>query len=212
MGKVLELKGQRFGRLTIIKRVENDKWKNAKWLCQCDCGNVKKINGYELKNGHTKSCGCLQKERASKARKTHGHKINRVVTKTYTAWQSMLKRCDNPKNKNYKDYGGRGIKVCDRWLHSFENFLSDIGKAPNGLTLDRKNNNGNYEPNNCRWVAMTEQNQNSRWAKLTPAIVRIMRYLANDPQFTMSDLAYAFNVSISCVEKAISRKTWANID
>lgn len=126
---------------------------NKAWKCKCECGTVKRILQHSLVNGDSKSCGCYCREKAT----THG------LTKTplYRRWVSMKQRCDNPKNKAYKNYGGRGIKVCRRWL-KFENFLADMGTPSPGLSLERKNNNGNYTPKNCRWATGSEQCRNTR--------------------------------------------------
>ena len=140
----------------------------------------------------------------------HGHCKNNIITPTYTIWASMHARCNNSKNKAYKWYGGRGIVVCDRWK-DFRHFLSDMGERPKGLTIERKDNDGNYKPNNCKWATQQEQQQNKRGVKLTPNEVRIIRYLAEDTQFLQEDLAYAFRVNVNHIWKIIHRRTWANI-
>jgi len=144
---------ERYGRLTIIKEVER-KNHRRRFLCQCDCGNNKIIQLRFLKMGNTKSCGCLIKDNGNK----HGY----WGTRTYKSWDSMKSRCLNPNNKDFNIYGGAGITVCDRWM-KFENFLADMGERPEGTTLDRyPNQKGNYEPNNCRWATITEQNRNRK--------------------------------------------------
>ena len=157
MGTLIDLTGKRFGRLLVIGRAETDSRGKLSWLCKCDCGNEKTIRGDSLQGDRAKSCGCLQKEIASIGNRTHG--LSKVPT--YEVWYNMQHRCFNKNNHVYKNYGGRGITVCDRWL-KFENFYEDMGDKPKGLTLDRNDNHGNYEPSNCSWVTRKEQSRNIR--------------------------------------------------
>lgn len=152
MSKLIDITGQRFGKLTAIDYINNGRWK-----CKCDCGNEKIISGTDLRKGSTKSCGCLCKE----DRKKHGHARKRDVSKTYRIWSNMKTRCSNPKHIWYKNYGGRGIIVCERW-QIFENFLEDMGECPKGYQIDRLNNNGNYEPGNCKYIPLENQAFNRR--------------------------------------------------
>lgn len=125
----------------------------------CDCGNTIETVGYYLVQGDTKSCGCLQRETVLKLNTTHGK--SKTCLKEYRAWKAMKARCLNPNNPSYLIYGGRGIKVCKRWINSFENFYKDMGSAPDlKRSLDRKNSNGNYTPKNCRWATVREQTSN----------------------------------------------------
>lgn len=160
MKKFIDLAGQKFGRLTVIHRENNDKDGNSRWLCRCNCGKEKIIVGYSLKGGLTKSCGCLQKEKVKQSNTKHGHNTNKK-SRTYQSWISMVQRCINPKCKHYKNYGGRGISVHERWL-KFENFLEDMGEAPEGLSIDRINNNLGYSKENCQWATRKEQSRNKR--------------------------------------------------
>ncbi len=173
MGKKIEVKnGDKYGRLTIIKEVKPRIFKSGnvcrRVLCKCKCGNRKEVNLYSIKSGLTKSCGCLLKEKSTETMKKirhlgmevkNGHGMSE--TNTYFSWKSMKSRCLYKKNVAFNRYGGRGIKICDRWL-IFENFHADMGDRPEGKSLDRIDNEGNYEPGNCRWATRKEQGSNKR--------------------------------------------------
>lgn len=133
-----------------------NKWSKRLFRCECDCGGEKIVKMGCLKNGYTSSCGCLWREQAIKnIPRTHEMSASRE----YWIWKSMKARCLNPNNASFNRYGGRGISVCERWM-KFDNFYSDMGDAPSRLTLDRKDNNGNYEPGNCRWATYKQQQRN----------------------------------------------------
>lgn len=162
MGHALDIAGQRFGRLLIMKRVMVRGAKNVMWMCRCDCGGSVVAAASNIKSGITQSCGCLAREsaanllRGNTTQRTH-HKSQ---TLEYNSWGSMKQRCCNPRCPKYPNYGGRGIKICDRWLHSFENFLADMGPKPSRLyTLHRIDNDGNYESSNCEWATSMVQAQ-----------------------------------------------------
>ena len=148
--------GKRFGRLVAQKTA-----KGSKWLCLCDCGNEVVVSTQHLTSGHTLSCGCYKADRAKEANTTHGQGSARSgVTRTYRSWQSMKARCCNEDHDAYPYYGGIGITICERWLHSFENFYEDMGDRPPRHTIDRIDSTGNYEPGNCRWASDAVQKNN----------------------------------------------------
>lgn len=158
----LDLTNNRFGLLIALYETQyRGGDKSIKWFCLCDCGNTTIVSSNSLRQNVTKSCGCLQKQHQTFGSIKHGHTINNIFSKTYITWLNMIRRCSDPKVKNYENYGGRGIKVCERWLN-FKNFLDDMGDKPEGLVLDRKDNNGHYEPFNCRWVNYSVSNKNRR--------------------------------------------------
>lgn len=159
--KFKNLTGKKFGRLIAIKQVGKDKKGNYKWLCQCDCEKEKIILGFSLTGGRTKSCGCLNIEIARQRNTIHGHSRKGKITRTYRAWCHMIERCTKSDHRQYENYGGRGIKVCQRWL-KFKNFLEDMGECPPGLSIDRTNNNDGYCKQNCRWATINQQNNNTR--------------------------------------------------
>lgn len=156
MSKLIDLVGVKFSRLTVISRGVSSTRGDARWDCRCECGNTKLVAGNHLRNKAIVSCGCYRED----AKKTHG----RHRSATYTAWGNMVQRCSNPNNGGYKDYGGRGIAVCDRW-YSFENFYSDMGDAEYSLTLERVDNDLGYCKDNCKWATPTEQALNKRLRK-----------------------------------------------
>jgi len=146
--------GQRFHRLVIIKQDA----KLYHWLCQCDCGKVKSINGYKLANGHTRSCGCMRGESITKINKTHGFTVG-GQSGTYVSWCRMKTRCDNPNMRDFKYWGGKGIKYPDKWK-TFDGFLEDMGPCPYGHSIERRDNNKNYSKENCLWIPKENQSKN----------------------------------------------------
>jgi len=156
MARFFDITGLVFNRLTVIKKVAAKSKSSAYWECKCECGARSIVAGCKLKDGSTKSCGCHRSQLFNN--KTHGM-ANK--TPTYRTWKEMRQRCLNPKSDKAKWYREKGVTICSRW-DSFENFLADMGERPKGLTLDRKNPHGNYEPSNCRWATQKEQMNNTR--------------------------------------------------
>jgi hypothetical protein len=158
--------GDSFGRLTVIRRApRNEAAKNraVRWACRCACGAEVDVRSDQLRGGITKSCGCLSRDTAIATHTKHGHAAGAKLSREYTAWVNMRKRCSDQSSRHWKNYGGRGIRVCGAWESSFEAFLAAVGKSPGkGYELDRINNDGNYEPGNVRWATRAENIANRR--------------------------------------------------
>lgn len=180
---LIDLRGQRFERLLVIRRANKAGEGRPRWLCKCDCGKKVTVESRDLKKrkDSTKSCGCYTRDRIinfnkeSFPRLLHGHTRSGERPTEYEIWAGMRQRCLNPKHHAWKHYGGRGIKICERWSE-FANFFADMGRRPKGKSLDRINNDGNYEPDNCRWATRREQAQNTRRTKhASPSQLRISK-------------------------------------
>ena len=194
MRQVIDITDQRFGRLIALQETipiripQGNPTVQRCYLCECDCGKRVVIRFKSLRSGNSRSCGCWRMERVKKSKLVHGASSKR--TKTYAAWADMLFRCNNPTHKHYKHYGGRGIKVCERWQgeRGFVNFLTDMGEAPQGMSLERENNNSNYEPGNCKWATQREQANNNR---------RNVLIWTGENYVTMAQFARAFGIPYS---------------
>lgn len=198
----IELVGQTFGRLTVRERV-GTRNKKAMWQCVCDCGGTTVTSTGNLRSGMAQSCGCLARERASNYHWRHGG----CDSREYQTWSSVKQRCLNSLYAGYANYGGRGISVCERWLNSFEAFCEDMGPSPSGEhSIDRIDNDGNYEPGNCRWATKGEQMRNTRKNRLLTFCgkTQCLSAWAEEMGTTAQVLANRLNRSGWSVEEAIS--------
>lgn len=199
------LVGLRFGNLVVIE-LAYKKRSGTGYLCKCDCGTEKIVLGGNLKAGRTKSCGCLTYAKVSEKLTRHGHATTskKSASPTYSSWSSMLTRCYNENNKSYIRYGGRGITVCDRW-HNFESFLDDMGEKPKkGMSIERVNNDGNYEPGNCVWATATEQNRNTRKTLLNKPLADAIR----NSEVSVSDAVEITGCTIRAAKAAKYGSNW----
>ncbi len=195
--KIIDLTDQKFGRLTVLERTKNQGIQPT-WLCQCECGNQIVTQAGNLKNGNTKSCGCLKKETGKKIGKQnikHGHTLNGIRSKTYITWYNMIQRCTNLNHRSYKHYGGRGIKVCEAWL-SFESFFQDMGERPPNMSIDRIDNDGDYCSENCKWSTPKEQARNMT----TNRLITI-----DDITKCLAEWCYQYNLSRDTVDERMRR-------
>jgi hypothetical protein len=158
-GVARQILGARFGMLVPERRIPGAKNKEAVWVCRCDCGKEHLVATGNFVRGHAWSCGCTPSPNRVASATKHGHNKGGARSPTYYSWSAMRDRCLLTTHAHYDSYGGRGISICDRW-RKFENFLADMGERPEGKTLDRINNDGNYEPSNCRWATAKEQRAN----------------------------------------------------
>jgi len=161
MKPIINEVGNRYSKLTVTSYSHMNANGKACFVCKCECGNETIVSGSSLRNGRTRSCGCLLLEMVQMVSLRHGACANGKSTKEYHIWMGMRDRCRNPNNKAYRFYGAKGITVCKRWDEDFSNFLADMGKRPSPAhSIDRIKSTGNYEPSNCRWATMKEQQNN----------------------------------------------------
>ena len=195
--------GKRFGRLVAIQPIGKHRSGKIMWACQCDCGKYANVPSDSLVTGNTRSCGCLKTESLVTTKLTHGQSYSY----TYRKWLSMRGRCLNKQDAKYYLYGGRGITICQAWLDSFATFLTDMGECPKGLTLERIDSNGNYEPSNCRWATLVEQGRNRRCNKLTQQSADMIK--AAQGTITSKELAALFDITPSMVRIIWRGESWA---
>lgn len=197
--------GKVFTRLTVIEQRPSNKYRQKTWLCRCECGNELVVPTLSLNTGNTRSCGCYQKERSSELRLTHGLSKTRI----YGIWNAMVNRCHNPKDNNWGYYGGKGISVCEEWRNDIHSFISwaESNGYRSDLTIDRKDGQRDYCPENCRWTTMEEQAQNKSNTRFTPEDISNIR---EDPR-SLREIAEDYNVSITGISNIKAKKRWRNI-
>jgi len=173
--RLIDMTGRKHGRLTVIQRSPKPEFR-AQWQCRCDCGKVVIVDGVKLRSGHTKSCGCLRDHLFNQRIFKHGE----TESVEYETWCRMKDRCLNPRNPEFRNYGGRGITISPQWVNNFPQFLLDIGRRPLSTSIDRINVDGNYEPGNCRWANATIQRHNQR---PRPSYATLYHALKNAPEY-----------------------------
>ncbi len=199
MSKLIDLTGQNFGRLTVLKRIRDNDLHRPHWLCECSCGEKKIIKGDYLRSKNIKSCGCLRREVTSRRSTKHGCRTRANTSKSYAAWAQMLGRCTNNTHRQYKDYGGRGIVVCARWI-KFENFLEDMGESPRDKSIDRIDNNKGYYKSNCRWATIKQQQRNKRNNKFATF---------NNKTQLIIEWAREYGISITILRRRLFKNGWS---
>lgn len=195
---IIDMTGQRFGKLTVIGDSGERKNEQVCWTCICECGNTSTVRGANLRRGKAKSCGC-QKVFFEKGKKNKNHRFSNSHglhgTPIYNCWKAMMQRCTNPKHPAWEHYGGRGISVCERWL-DVKHFVEDMEPRPEGHSLDRIDTNGNYEPSNVRWATPTEQQNNRRCSR---------KIIVNGDSLTLKEAAKLTGIAYDTLKGRIAR-------
>lgn len=209
MRKYAVAAGQKFNRLTAVEPGPRNKNYGRRWHCRCACGQIVLVDEASLHTGATKSCGCWRREMQDamrRGRRGPGRGDDGKRTPTYSVWTNMKTRCLNRRNAAYPLYGGRGIKVCERWM-KFENFLADMGDKPEGKSLDRIDVNGNYEPGNCRWATANEQARNQRTTRLNDGVRALIDTRLAEGAL-QREVAAELGIHQTTVSDYVRRKTW----
>ena len=194
--RLIDLTGQTFGRLTVLKRAENSPSGRSRWLCQCECGNTCIVHSTSLHSGNTRSCGCLKAEVSREKATTHGMS----GTSLFNVWCAMHSRCLNKNNHSYGNYGGRGIRMCDEWMDSSTFFDWALANGyKEGLTIERIDVNGNYEPSNCKWITKAEQARNKTNSRI---------FEVDGVSASLAQLCENYNIDYSTVYQRITKLGW----
>lgn len=208
----VDLTGRRVGRLVVKSYLGIDeRSKRSTWACVCDCGASTNVTHCSLARASTQSCGCLNREVASSKATRHGGARRGQKTRAFMIWQGMIARCTNPSRPEYHQYGGAGIVVCERWTTSFEAFLVDMGNPPKGMSIDRIDGSGNYEPGNCRWATAAQQVRNSSRAKLNELQAAEIKNALQESDLTQSEVASRYGVSRSTISHIAAGRCWGDV-
>ena len=209
MRKKLEIAGQKFGRLTACKETNKRADGKVVWECMCDCGNKVEVSGKLLKSGNTKSCGCIAAELLSARNMKYPYEVRHL--REYIIWAHIKSRCYNKNDAGYKDYGGRGIGMHVEWISNPIAFIEYIGKRPSPKhSIDRIDNDGNYEPGNVRWATRSDQARNTRKTKLNSKIAKAIRFMRKE-NVMFKDIAKFFGINICLVENVVYNKAWVEV-
>lgn len=203
MPKRIDLVGAKFGRLRVVSFKGRDSHRTSLWLCHCECGNQHVVARNNLRSGDVRSCGCLHDEVAGKSSVTHGMS----KTRAYAIWKAMVKRCENPRTGKWHRYGGRGIAVCPAWRNSFEQFFADMGHPPDGMSIERKDNDKGYSPDNCEWATAREQSRNKSNIRVIEAYGKRQTIVdwSNECGVSRSTIAKRLNAGVD-PERAVSAR------